>query len=229
MNGILKMLGVGVVAISLAGCGASHTPYKDPGINDIYNLLFCDDLSLFQKNFAGEISSPWDVLFSSNPDVEALKNIASSPSLEGRVRMLAYNQLRALNQPVPEKELLGVIIEVGLNEGLDTLAVFSDGGIRYINYTGKTAFVEGGPSAEFEDKAKAVWSASQRIVNAIGPGEEKRLPPPTIGMMRLTFLVSDGLYSGEGELRVMQSEQLAAPLVHSSGELLQLIVDETLK
>ena len=221
-------LGLGVASASFAESGVFHKPYKDAGINHIYNLLFCDDISLFKKEQAEDLSHPWSVLFAPAPDKAALTKVASDQNQEGRVRMLAYNKLRDMNQKVPEKELLGVIIEVGMNGGLDTLAVFSDGGIRYINYTGKMGVVEGGAPKQIEDKAKTVLSASQRIVNAIGPWEKKRLPPPKKGMIRMTFLVSDGLYFGEGELRIMQTEELAAPLVQSSGELLQLLVDTLL-
>lgn len=222
-------MGLGLASACLMGCGDFHKAYKDVGTNKIYNLLFCDSLPLFQKSISGDIVFPWNVLFSSDPDVNYLKKIASDQTQEGRVRMLAFNKLREMNEPVPEKELLGVIIEVGMKDGLDTLAVFSDGGIRYINYTGKMAVLEGGAPTQIADKAKAVLGASQRIVNAIGPWKKKRLPPPKTGMIRMTFLVSDGLYFGEGELRIMQTEELAAPLVQSSGELLQMIVDASVE
>lgn len=229
MKRILKMMGLGIASASLAGCGVYHEPYEDAGTNEIYNLLFCDSLSLFQKKITGDITYPWDVLFSSDPNATELIKIASAQTQESRVRMLAFNRLRDMNESVPKKGLLGVIIEVGMKDGLDTLAVFSDGGIRYINYTGNMAVFEGGAPPQIKDKAKTVLDASHKIVNAIGPWEKKRLPPPKEGMIRMTFLVSDGLYFGEGELRIMQTEQLAAPLVKSSGELLQLVVDSSLK
>jgi hypothetical protein len=229
MKKILKVMGFGLASASMAAHGVSYAPYKNDGVNVIYNLLFCDNRSLFQESFTGDVLYPWDVLFSSNSTIEDLKKIATDSEQEGRVRMLAFNRLREMNEQVPKKELLGVIIEVGMKGGLDTLAVFNDGGVRYINYTGKMAVFEGGAPSNIESKSKEVLSASQRIVNAIGPWDKNRLPPPKTGMIRMTFLVSDGLYFGEGNLSVMQTEQLAAPLVQSSGELLQLIVETFVK
>ena len=40
----------------------------------------------------------------------------------------------------------------------------------------------------------------------------------------MTFLVSDGLYFGEGLLAAVQREPLAAPVVRRATELLQAVV-----
>jgi hypothetical protein len=40
----------------------------------------------------------------------------------------------------------------------------------------------------------------------------------------MTFLVSDGLYFGEGPFTLMQRDPVAAPLLKNAGELLQLVV-----
>jgi len=50
-------LGLGVASVSFAESGVFHKPYKDAGINHIYNLLFCDDISLFKKEPAEDLSS----------------------------------------------------------------------------------------------------------------------------------------------------------------------------
>jgi hypothetical protein len=42
----------------------------------------------------------------------------------------------------------------------------------------------------------------------------------------MTFLVSDGLYFGQGPMAVMQREELAAPLIKASTALLVRIVKE---
>src|SRR5262249_4019695 len=111
-----------------------------------------------------------------------------------------------------------------LPEGLDTLAVFADGSARYINYTGKMVIVEGAPSV-FDKEISKVIEASQPIVAAIGPWEKDRLPPPVDGNIRLTFLVSDGLYFGEGPIGVMQQQPLASPLISAATQLLLKLLE----
>ena len=72
--------------------------------------------------------------------------IAVDPDIESRVRMLAFNRLRAMGLPTPAKQLLGTIIEFPQRGGLDTLAAFADGRVRYINQTGHPAIFECAPT-----------------------------------------------------------------------------------
>jgi hypothetical protein len=65
---------------------------------------------------------------------------------------------------------------------------------------------------------------SKPIVAAIGPWDKERLPPPEEGNIRMTFLVSDGLYFGEGPMGAMQQEPLASPLVSAATNLLLRLV-----
>ena len=120
--------------------------------------------------------------------------------------------------------LLGVIIEVPLKYGLDVLAAYTDGRVRYINQTGKMTIVEGG-SPRLESLAKELVKASQAVVSKIGPWEKARKPAPEKGNIRLTFLASDGLYFGEGPFEIMQQEPMVAPVITKAIELLQLVVN----
>lgn len=113
------------------------TPYNDNATNLIYNLLFCDSLELYKGNTPSPHTYPFDVLFADTSTVDDLNKIADNPHLESRVKLLAYDRLLSKGYAPAEKELLAVIIEVGLDEGLDVLASFKDGTARYINQTGK--------------------------------------------------------------------------------------------
>ena len=115
---------------------------------------------------------------------------------------------------------------MGLPKGLDTLAVFTDGGARYINHSGKMVIVEGTPNA-FEAEIRQVIADSQPIVAAIGPWVENRLPPPSNGSIRMTFLVSDGLYFGQGPMKAMQEDSMAEPLINAATTLLMKLVQKT--
>jgi hypothetical protein len=103
------------------------------------------------------------------------------------------------------------------------LAAYSDGRVRYINQTGKVAVFEGVPS-QVDEKAKGLVASAVAALKCIGPWEKTRLPPPRKGNVRITFLVSDGLYFGEGPFSLLQHEPTAAPIIKNAGELLQLVV-----
>jgi hypothetical protein len=162
-------------------------------------------------------------LVAEKPDTAALRKIAEDEANEGRVRALAYNRLRGAGEKVLPKQLLGVIIEVPLEKGLDVLAAFSEGGVRYLNQSGKVALFEG-PGNPVESLAKELVSVSQPVVNQIGPWDKQRLPPPKVGNVRMAFLVSDGLYFGEGPYGALQKDPMAGPVLAKATELMQRVV-----
>ena len=220
---LLASLGMG----RAADATAQYAPYQEPTANFLYNLLFCDDLDLF-KNEETVKDGTWAALLAEEPDFTALERIAASPDEESRVRVLAYNRLRASGRAVPAKQLLGVIVEVPLRQGLDTLAAYRDGRVRYLNQSGKIAVFEGGPP-EVETLADELILVSQNLVNAIGPWDKRRLPPPRAGNVRLTFLVSDGLYFGEGPFQALQNDPLGGPVLAKATQLLQASVEAGLQ
>ena len=201
-----------------------YKPYKEDHVNFIYNLLFCDDLTLWKNDETTKGSGLWPTLLADNPDLSALEKIANDEANEGRVRAIAFNRLRELGQSVPLKKLFGVILEVPQEQGLDVLAAFSEGGVRYINYTGKMSIFEGSGNP-VEQLAKDLIASAQPVVDQIGPWDKDRLPPPGADKVRITMLVSDGLYFGEGPFEALSRDSLAGPVLHSATRLLQRVVD----
>lgn len=161
-------------------CPVSYAPYKDEATNVIYNLLFCDDLSLYRAKFEGKIDGPWKVLFGDPKDPAALETLASSASEESRLRILAFNAMGKKAASAHPKEVLGVIIEVGLEEGLDTVAAYRDLRARYINHTGKMIIWETSEPT-VETCIKNLLQDAERVVDKIGPGMKPGCRhPPTV-------------------------------------------------
>jgi hypothetical protein len=199
-----------------------HRPYADESVDTIYNLLFCDDAALFAG--VDGFAALWAPVFD-EASVRAIADDASAPS---RVRALAFNQLRENKCDVSPKHLLGMVVEVPLDGGLDTLAAYEDGSVRYINRSGKMSIFET-EIPPLADKVKALLAGGQGIVDAIGPWEEPRLPPPSDGNVRMTFIVSDGLYFGEGPYDDLMRDHMATPVMRAAGNLLVAVVDLTPK
>lgn len=218
---VLTALGFASIAAVAAGA-PPYSPYPSDAANAMYNLMFCDDVAAFLVKPDQQPAS-WQATLASTPaDIPALQALSSDGSQDGRIRYLAYQALRRAGQPVTPKKLLGVIVEVPFSGGLDALAAYSDGGVRYINQTGKMMVIEGHSS--FAPAVNGLLGAAQPVVNAIGPWKQARRDPPARGNVRLTFLVSDGLYFGEGPLSVMQRDQMASPVIQRATELLQAMV-----
>ncbi|HEX3745664.1 MAG TPA: hypothetical protein VHW09_17100 [Bryobacteraceae bacterium] len=200
----------------------SQSPYGQKEADFIYNLLFCDDPSLFRAAADQQADDPLHTVLQKDADAGAIRAIADDESLESRVRCLAFNWLRRNHQPVPKGKLLGTIVELGLPAGLDVIAAFVDGRVRYINQTGKLAVFEATPP-QVAAEAANLLAVSKPIVGRIGPWDKPRRPRPPQGSLRMTFLVSDGLYFGEGPVSAMQNDPLAGPVYAQAGRLVQAI------
>src|SRR5579859_5109254 len=93
-----------------------HHPYRDSRYNFLYNLLFCDEPSLFSRGKQSN-DGPWPILFADVPDPLALRALAHDETEESRLRALAFRRLRDFGHEVTPRILLGVIVEVPLEMG----------------------------------------------------------------------------------------------------------------
>jgi hypothetical protein len=123
---------------------------------------------------------------------------------------------------VPAGKLLGVIFEVPIDNGLDTLAVYADGRVRYINHTGVMSIFEGTPP-EIAAGGKAIVASAATVVGSFKPSDKDRAAPPTVEV-RVTLLVSDGLYVAQESWQEIGSDPKLGPVVLKGAQLLQLVV-----
>lgn len=221
----LGLLGMGSAPAAAAATTPPYQPYPPASsANAIYDLLFCDAPTAYR----GSVDRPadWqDLLFGASQDPAKIADLARDTTAESRVRALAYNWLRAHGQPAPKGAVLGVVVEMPFQHGLDVLAAYEDGGVRYINQSGKLVFVEPGALPKVNQLAKHLLALAQPIVARIGPWDKARLPPPKRPDVRITFIVSDGLYFGQGPAEVMQRDALAGPLLLQGAQLTKAVID----
>ncbi|MEO6390786.1 MAG: hypothetical protein ABIP75_02970 [Pyrinomonadaceae bacterium] len=200
--------------------------YQNDGIEHIYQLLFCDNLKLFSESHTAPEEYPWDVLFATHPENDQLAEILHNPELETRPKILAARMLSDLGVVEPTRKLMGVVIEVGMAEGLDVLAAYEDGSARYINYTGKL-IVWDTRTAASDQLIQQLFAAGTIVLSNIGPGDGPRRPSPAAGTVRLNFLVSDGLYFGEGPYEVLQQDQMGGPVINAAVKLMGFLTEQT--
>jgi hypothetical protein len=203
-------------------------PYGEPSTNLIYQMLFCDSLDLYRSNSTPPHHYPFDILFAATSTAEELQKIIDDSNADPRVRVLAYNKQMANGHPPIKKELLAVIVEVGLDNGLDVLASFKNGTARYINQTGKILVWELTTDSKANELTDSLFMHGQSIIKRIGPWDKPRRPHPTKGNTRISFLVSDGLYFGEGPTDVLFNDPMAGPALGSATQLMQYLVEISL-
>jgi hypothetical protein len=202
------------------------SPYPDTSTNLIYNLLFCDDLGRFKESMKEPHRYPWTILLSAHPSIADLQNILHNAELESRIHLLAAHALQKQGHASADKLLLGVVVEMGLENGLDVLASYRDGTARYINYTGRILIWDTKDESSFVI-TKQLFAVSEKIVAQIGPWNQSRRPAPSTGNLRISFLVTDGLYFGEGPIDTLFGDPMAGPALNAATHLLQYITSKS--
>lgn len=201
------------------------SPYRNEALDKIYNLLFCDQPELFRPSNGQANTYPWNVLFAASPDSDALQNLAEDADAESRTRLLAYTMLMNTGIKPQRRELLGVVIEVGLEEGLDVLAAYDDGTARYINQSGAMVIWEA-PTSASNALLDRLFAESEVVVSKIGPWNKPRLSQPANGDVRLNFLVSDGLYFGQGPFNALANDPMGGPVIDAATKLMAFLTDQ---
>lgn len=199
--------------------------YSNESLNRIYDLLFCDEPEFFRPAKGDLLAHPLEVLFAKDANEESLLELLNDESLESRVRILAGRILVTKGSQVPQKLLLGVVIEVGLEGGLDVLAAYLDGTARYINHSEKIVIWDTNTEQSGELISR-LFAESRKVVQQIGPWKENRLSPPAEGMVRLSFLASDGLYFGQGPFEVLAADAMGGPVINAATRLMQFLTTQ---
>ena len=210
----------------MTGNATIELPYSDESANIIYNLVFCDNAGLFQELTEKPYTYPFDILLAPAIAESDLQKIAGGEGLDPRVKLLACNRLLAAGILPQKKELMAVIVEVHLEEGLDVLASFVDGTARYINHSAKMVIWETTDDEQAIDLTNKLFEHSLKIVNRIGPWDKPREPHPVKGNTRVTFLVSDGLYFGEARSNILFSDPMAGPALNVATRLMNHITSK---
>ena len=203
-------------------------PYSDPAANLFYNQLFCDNIQLYKSSIQQPHSFPFDVLFSEKSSSTDLKRIIDNPSVDSRFKILAYNKLLETCNKPDKTELFAVIVEMGLEKGLDVFASYKDGTARYLNHSGNISVWETNDKTSNELTVQ-LFSDSQKIINKIGPWDKPRRPYPTKGNLRITFLVSDGLYFGEGPIHTLFNNPMANPALENATRLMKYLSEKAME
>ncbi len=196
-----------------------HRPYQDELADRLYNLLFCDDLELARRE-PGPLSGPWRLLMGPPPRSSALQTIAAASNADSRARALAASLLRARGASIVRLCTLGVVVEVALPQGLESLAAYADGAVRYIDATGDAAVFDSGPD-EARKLAREMVAHGETFAQRREAWLQPRLPPPRGGELRVSVLVTDGPRFVDGSFASLQTDSDVAAIVGRATRLLR--------
>ncbi len=208
-------------------CPAAAASIRDTLFGDMPMESWPSDASIGGEPWGSFIKAR--EAFTSGRTGEALdlwQKIADSPDLESRHTLQAWHFLRAAGVQVPPalaKKLLGVVIEVPMEEGLDLLAAYPERTARYYNYSGAGVVWEH-PDGSLDAAIDNLLNGAKQILQVIGPWENPRPPAPRAGNLRINVLSPAGLHFGEGPFGALAADPLAKPTVNAAIELMQRLV-----
>jgi hypothetical protein len=188
-------------------------------------------LILFPKNFHGRCFRLRSHLAAGNRSaaIDCWKQIILQQNLEPRLYLQAWHFLRQNGQqPPPDvaKQVLGIVIEVGLPNGVDLLAAYPDHSARYYNYSGAGVIWEH-PDGSLDSAIDQLLVASKTIVDKIGPWEKSRPTPPPRDQARLNFLTPSGLHFGQAPISALARDPMAAQVLNLGTVLMQALIAKT--
>lgn len=210
---------------------------KEPAATGMRELLFGDvPLSQWPTEASNNVE-PWASFIAAREAmatdraaaIARLRGITEMPGLESRQYLQAWHALRSLGvQPPPEKtkQLLGVVIEVQIANGVDLLAAYADHSARYFNHSG-AAIVWEHPDSRLDRGIDALFGVAQVILDAIGPWEKPRPPAPGRGAARINLLAPSGLHFGQASFEVLSRDPLAGRVLNAGAALMSQMMKLT--
>jgi hypothetical protein len=149
--------------------------------------------------------------------------------LEARLYLEGWTALRSLGvQPdsAVAKQLCGVVIEVSLSGGVDTLAAYSDMSARYYNHAGSAIFWEGGVDARVAPAIAALLERGLPVLEKCGPWIGEKPPPPEREAARISMLTPSGLHFGQAPFDSFSVDALAGAVFSTGVQLMQALIDQ---
>jgi hypothetical protein len=198
-------------------------PYNTDSSNLAYNRLFCDDIKLYKDTEHDFPGDAWQRLLQKRLTQKSASQLASEQNLPARLRILAFNYLLAKGSLPSKKELLGVIVEAGIETGLETLAVYTDKSLVYINEEGTGRELQAG-ERELPERFLRFFAASAALGEQLQPSPLTRFPAVFPGMARITLLISDGRYFGQGPSNVLSKDKMSGPIIRQAADLLTELI-----
>jgi hypothetical protein len=157
--------------------------------------------------------------------VRCLEGILAQPGLESRHYLQAWMGLTALGVRPAESEakhLYGVVLDMPVPGGVDTLAAYEDLSARYLNFSGGAVIWEH-LDESLDGEIQALLAAGRELLARIGPWEGPRPPLPP-GQARISLLTPSGLHFGQAPPSLLSRDGMAAPVLQTATRLMQALL-----
>lgn len=186
-----------------------YFPFGEREADRTYNDLFADNPASFNTSL----------------DVVQLHSVVDNPDLPTPRRLLAYKQLATEGAAVGARELLGVIVEIGMDGAVEVVAAMEDGTATIISPQGKIISLSH-PDEISDEYVDPLLDAAIVAVNKWPSLKTARKQPPVEGIARITLLVADKVHIREGIFTELEQDSSAGPIFQHAASLLQWLTND---
>jgi len=147
-----------------------------------------------------------------------LRDILELSDIESRPYLQTWHCLRTLGVEPDEQarhQVHGIVVEVGLDGGLDSVAAYKDHSARYFNHSG-AAVIWDTATPEMNAHIDPFLEVAEAVGANTEPWKEHHPPPPRRGMMLINILTPGGIHIGTGRMDAMQSDPMGATVTHAA-------------
>jgi hypothetical protein len=152
---------------------------------------------------------------------------------ESRLWLQAWSLAREVGLPLSETSdrARGVVVDMGLDAGVDTVAGYDDGSARYLNQTGSGVFwdAQATPDVVIVAAVDALLAAGQAVVDGLAPLTVERPGPPAHGAATITVLTEAGFHVGTGPADELSQDRLGGPVFDAAVALMIALIDMSQK
>lgn len=160
-----------------------------------------------------------------------LRQILIDPQAEVRGRLWAWRALRQLGEKPPAdiaNEVQGVVLEVPVDNTVDTLAAYSDGRVRYVNGKGAGVVVWETPHhPRIDPLVKQVMKDAQPVV-AKTPAFDVHKPEQN-DVIRVSILTYGGIHIVEAREGDVSENHIMGPVYEAGTKLFIALMEENEK
>ncbi|HET6975559.1 MAG TPA: hypothetical protein VFI24_04500 [Pyrinomonadaceae bacterium] len=158
---------------------------------------------------------------------KSLRQVLSDPKAEVREKLWAWRALRQSGDKPPPNvanEIQGVVMEVPVNDWIDTLAAYSDGRARYLNPKGGLIVWEAMEENRLSTLAKNFINAAKPLIER-APISDKHQPAKN-GVVRVSILTYAGIHILEGkDSEVIEGRHILSPAAFAGQELFLALLE----
>jgi hypothetical protein len=162
---------------------------------------------------------------------KSLRRLLADPAAEVREKLLAWRALRKLGEKLPpnlSREVVGVVLEVPIDNWVDTLAAYSDGRARYLNGKNGGVIIREVPDlTSLDSLVNDVIKAAKPLVEK-APVFDKHQPPKS-DVVRVSILTYGGIHIIEAKESDIKENHPMVPVFGASTRLFFALLENSEK